>query len=83
MAERGTKRKITHDVCVPANIGRRVRHWGREWKIIGINYLGNYDIERYEHRDNGTYRIESSCVLGLPVEHPHYAVLCEETTNAD
>lgn len=59
----------------PVNIGRDVNYWGNVWKIIGLNYLGDYEVVRFEDRPNGRCRIRSSCVLGLPQDHPHYAEL--------
>jgi hypothetical protein len=64
--------------CDPANIGRRVLWAGYEWKIVGINWLDNYDIVRYEQREDGRYKIGAGCVLGLKKDHPHYACLLEE-----
>lgn len=56
------------------HVGRKVAFGGREWEITGINYLGDYDIEATG--DRGIVR--SSCVLGLPAWHPHFASLVEE-----
>ncbi len=55
----------------PENIGRTILFWGESWKIYGINYLGDYDIERTDSRG----KRRSSCRLGIPSWHPHYAVL--------
>lgn len=55
------------------NVGRSVSFGGCEWTIAGINYLGDYDIERYD--DRGMAR--SSCRLGLPAWHPHHATLLD------
>lgn len=52
-------------------IGRKVIFAGSEWRIAGINYLGDYDIER----EGG--RSRSTCVLGLPSWHPHFASLVD------
>ena len=62
---------------VPENIGRRMRWAGREWTVEGVNYLGDYDLVRFEDRPDGRYKIGGSCTLGLPKEHPHYAELIE------
>lgn len=69
--------KNKHEPTNPSNIGKQVFFNGREWTIIGINWLGSYDIERFENRPDGRYRIESTCVLGLPADHGHYAYLFE------
>jgi hypothetical protein len=57
------------------NIGQRVSFAGREWVIVGVNYLGDYDIECFEERPGGRYKIGSTCVLDLPPDHPHYAAI--------
>jgi hypothetical protein len=57
------------------HIGKSVYWAGREWKIVGIDYLGNYDLERFEERHDGRYRIGGNCRFGLPEEHGHYARL--------
>lgn len=62
----------------PAHIGKTVFCFGWHWQITGINYLGSYDIERQETRANGVYDITSTCVLGLPEDHPHFAELVSE-----
>ena len=66
------------DESDPVHIGRRMHTAGYDWFIVGINYLGDYDLERYEHREDGRYKIGCSCVLGLPMDHPHYAFLLDE-----
>jgi hypothetical protein len=55
------------------NVGRKVRFGGSVWVIVGINYLGDYDIERDDPRG----KVMSSCVLGLPEWHPHFASLVD------
>lgn len=67
----------SHLVSVPENIGRLISYCGNVWRVIGINYLGDYDIQRTEDRDGQRYTIVSNCVLGLPIDHPHYACLIE------
>ena len=64
---------MIHDTAAAANVGRSVDFGGHAWTITGVNYLGNYDIERTESREDGDYKVRTSCVLGLPPEHPHYA----------
>lgn len=59
----------------PVNIGKFVDYAGDIWKIVGINYLGDYDLERFESRSDGRTKIGTSCELELPDDHPHYAVL--------
>ena len=57
-------------------VGRQVQCWDEEWTIEGKNYLGDWDVVRYESRPSGRYRIKSSISAKiLPVDHPHYAVL--------
>ena len=57
-------------------VGRRVSYSGEEWTIEAKNYLGRWDLVRYENRPSGRYRIKSSISAKiLPVEHPHHAVL--------
>lgn len=73
--EERTEGTVTFDKCDPANIGRCVRFAAHDWRIVGINYLGDYDVERFEVRDGERIKIGSSCVLGLPANHGHYAVL--------
>lgn len=58
------------------NVGRKVRFDGREWEIIGVNYVGDYDITRIDERGD---IVQSSCVLGLPEWHPHFAELLGAT----
>lgn len=56
--------------------GRRVEYWGHEWEVIGKNYLGDWDVVRFEEREDGRYRIKSSIAPKvLDTNHPHYARL--------
>ena len=55
------------------HVGREVMYWGQRWEITGINYLGDYDIERTDKRG----LVKSSCILGLPTWHPHFASLVD------
>ena len=59
------------------HVGRLVRFWDDEWKIVGINYLGDYDIEMRRDTPEGPQMVSSSCRLGLPEDHRHYAELIE------
>jgi len=63
----------------PINIGKWANFAGDVWTIVGINYLGDYDLERFEVREDGRYKIGSSCRLGLSQDHPHYAFLVDES----
>jgi hypothetical protein len=55
-------------------IGRQVHYWGRTWTVVAKNYLGDWDVERFELRDDGRYRICSTISpRSLPESHPHYA----------
>jgi hypothetical protein len=70
-----------------AFIGRRVWFAGVTWVIIGVNYLGDFDIERREQRpwDDPAYDEDgrcchgvicrTSCRFGLPESHHHHARL--------
>lgn len=56
--------------------GRLVEYWGSQWIISGKNYCGDWDAVRFERRDGGTVRIESTISpKRLPETHPHYARL--------
>lgn len=71
----------------PAHIGMPVWSMGQVWEIVGINYLGDYTIERTETlpmqyprfddrgRQYHTVRWRSSCRFGLPNDHGHHARL--------
>lgn len=61
----------------PENIGKWVDYGGDIWKIVGVNYLGDYDLERYEIREDCHYKIVSSCKLGLANDHPHFAFIVD------
>lgn len=57
-------------------VGRRVNYFGRTWTIVGKNYLGDWDVERFEDRPDGKYSIKSSIgAYELPETHPHHVVL--------
>jgi hypothetical protein len=62
----------------PVNIGRYVRYWGEVWKIADVNYTGSYTVQRTYWRDGERWRSESSCVLGLDHDHPHFAELISD-----
>ena len=56
--------------------GATVSYWGQTWTIVGKNYLGDWDVVRYEQRNGENIRIGSSIAPNiLPTEHPHYAEL--------
>lgn len=56
--------------------GRQVEYWGETWTITGQNYLGDWEVERFEMRSDGRCRI-TSCVSSeiLPETHGHCARL--------
>lgn len=66
-----------NDESVPENIGKTVMFAGKEWKIVSINEYGDYDLERWEQREDGLYKIGTSGVLGLPISHGHYMYLAD------
>lgn len=54
-------------------VGARVFYFGHYWTVIGKNYLGDWDVERFEDRKDGRFRIESSIAPEiLPYDHPHF-----------
>jgi hypothetical protein len=56
--------------------GRQVEYWGSVWTITGKNYLGDWEVERREHRPTGGVKVASSVdAFVLPEEHPHHARL--------
>jgi hypothetical protein len=56
--------------------GREVEYWGETWTVTGRNYLGDWDVERFEMRPDGRYKIKSSISSGvLPQTHGHFARL--------
>lgn len=66
------------DQSTPDNIGKWVDFGGDVWKIVAINYLGDYDLARFEMREDGRFKIGTSCRLGLIKFNPHYAVLVDD-----
>lgn len=55
-------------------IGKRVKFFGRTWTVVGKNYLGDWDVVRYENRHGMRFKIQSSISSKpLPKDHPHYA----------
>lgn len=65
------------DEAKRAIVGQRARWGGVVWKVVGINYLGTFDLERFEDRPDGRYKMGGSCVFGLPRNHPHFAELID------
>jgi hypothetical protein len=60
--------------------GREVQYWGDVWTVKGRNYLGDWDVVRYELRPDGRVRVTSSVrATVLPEDHPHFCSLV--TTN--
>ena len=61
--------------------GRKVRYWGRVWKIMGKTYLDDsWRVERRYRKDGQWFRSTSSISLFvLPTTHPHYADLLVRT----
>jgi hypothetical protein len=56
--------------------GRQVEYWGDTWTITGKNYLGDWDLERFEMRTDGRFKITSSISSEiLPEAHGHFARL--------
>lgn len=56
--------------------GRDVEAFGQTWTVIGRNYLGDWDVERFEHRPEGRFKITSSIAPEtLPETNGHYARL--------
>lgn len=56
--------------------GHQVKYWKDIWIITGKNYIGDWNVERYENRPSGPVKITSSIDAKiLPEEHPHYAQL--------
>jgi DNA primase len=56
--------------------GRQIEYWGDIWTVTGKNYLGDWDVERFETRPDGRFRITSSiCPKILPETHGHFARL--------
>lgn len=71
--------KTLHDAPLDEHVGRSVSCFGHRWKITAVcDWLDCYEIERFEQRPNGLYKIGSTCVLGLSEDHPHYASLIDE-----
>lgn len=60
------------------HIGRLVRFWDEEWRIVGINDRGDYVVERFDHQPDGCpIKRTSFCQLGLSEDHRHYAELID------
>jgi hypothetical protein len=58
--------------------GRHVEYWGDVWTVTGRNYLGDWDVERFETRPDGRFKITSSIAPDvLPETHGHFAQLVE------
>lgn len=58
--------------------GKRVLFAGHIWTIVERNYLGDWDIERFEERSEGRFRIGSSIsATVLPEANRHFAKLIE------
>lgn len=58
--------------------GRSVEYWGHVWTITAQNNLGDWNVERFEEREDGRYRIRSSIAPHvLPTFHPHFARLVD------
>lgn len=56
--------------------GREIEYWGSVWTITGKNYIGDWEVERYEHWPSGRVKVTSSVdAFVLPEEHPHHARL--------
>jgi hypothetical protein len=56
--------------------GRQVEYWGEIWTISGQNHLEDWDVERFETRSDGRYKIMSSISSEvLPETHGHFARL--------
>jgi DNA primase len=56
--------------------GRQVAYWGDVWTVTARNYLGDWDVERFETRPDGLFRITSSISPKiLPETHGHFARL--------
>jgi hypothetical protein len=56
--------------------GRQIDYWGDIWTVTGKNYLGDWDVERFEARPDGRYKITSSISAEvLPETHGHFARL--------
>lgn len=56
--------------------GRLVEYCGDVWTVSEKNYLGDWDVVRYEERENGRYKITSSIApIVLPETHGHFARL--------
>lgn len=56
--------------------GRQVDYWGDTWTVTGKNYLGDWDVERFEMRPDGRFKITSSISSEvLPEAHGHFARL--------
>lgn len=64
--------------------GRSVEYWGQLWTITEKNYLGDWNVERLEEREDGRYRIRSSIAPHiLPTSHPHFARLVDSPNVSD
>ena len=60
--------------------GRLVEYWGGVWTVRGRNYLGDWDVVKFEQRSTGRVKVTSSISsIALPESHPHFARLV--TTN--
>ncbi|MBW6123145.1 hypothetical protein KZ843_09630 [Pseudomonas aeruginosa] len=56
--------------------GRLVEYWGQVWTVKGLNYIGDWEVERNEARLTGAVKITSSVApTVLPETHPHFARL--------
>lgn len=56
--------------------GRQVQYWGDAWTVTGLNFVGDWDVERFEPRDTGSVKVTASIdPWELEETHPHYAKL--------
>ena len=56
--------------------GRQIEFWGSVWTVECKNYLGDWDVVRREHRDEGVVKITTQVAPeALPETHPKYARL--------
>lgn len=58
--------------------GRQVEYCGEIWTVSEKNYLGDWDVVRYEDRPTGRVKITSSIAPTiLPETHGHFARLVD------
>ena len=56
--------------------GKTVEYMGETWTIAEKNYLGFWNIERFETRSAGRWRLTSSIAPEIQhSDHPHFAKL--------